>query len=121
MNSLRIKRVEEDEDVTCVRIDGRIAPETLASEGEPLGQIYGPQVYGRRLLMSMSGVDYINSNGIGWLIVCHKRFAQAGGMFVLHSLPPLVASVFKLCRMDQVFNLAEDADTARALACQGAR
>src|SRR5438874_2042983 len=66
MNSLRIKRVDEDEDVTCVRVDGRVAPETLASEGEPLGQIYGPQIYGRRLLMSMACVDYLNSNGRVW-------------------------------------------------------
>ncbi len=117
MSDLRIKRLDEDGLLLSVKVEGRIAPESLADE-EPLAKAFGDDVYSRRILLSLEGVDYINSNGIGWLVVCHKRCAQKGGMLIIHSAPPLVSSVFRIARLDQVFHLSPNAGEARATACQ---
>jgi anti-anti-sigma factor len=80
-----------------------------------LERLLGQGCYGRKVLLSLAGTRYVDSAGIGWLIVCHKRFQENGGRLVLHSLPPLVGHIFDLLGLRGVLNLAADEPAARAL------
>ncbi len=46
----------------------------------------------------------------------HKHCQEAGGILVLHSVPPSIMAILKLLHMDRYLNIVEDEFTARALA-----
>jgi anti-sigma B factor antagonist len=84
-----------------------------------LDNLLGPDCYRRRVLLNLARASYIDSAGVGWLLLCHKRFQEAGGCLVLHSLPPMVVHVFELLGLSSILNLADDEEAARALAERG--
>jgi anti-anti-sigma regulatory factor len=53
---------------------------------------------------------------VGWLIGLHKKFQQAGGRLILHSVPPLIDQLFRLLKLPAVLHMAGDEAAARALA-----
>ncbi|HEX4148168.1 MAG TPA: STAS domain-containing protein [Pirellulales bacterium] len=114
-----LKLASEDSHLTLVDVSGRITPDSFSHDSEPLAALLGPGAYHRRVLLNLTGCDYINSSGVGWLLVCHKRFRDAGGRLVIHSIPQLIRSVLEVLKMDQVFHLAGDVENARQLAAQG--
>jgi anti-sigma B factor antagonist len=116
---MQLALVSDDHNLTQVELSGRITPDSFSHESEPLAALLGPGAYHRRVLLDMTKSEYINSSGVGWLIVCHKRFRDAGGRLVMHSIPQLVRSVLEVLKMDQVFHLSQDLESARQLAAQG--
>jgi anti-sigma B factor antagonist len=67
----------------------------------------------RRLLLDLSGVDFLDSSGLGALVSILKALGGQGTMAVCGA-KGAVLSLFKLTRMDKVF--AIHADRAEALA-----
>ncbi len=65
------------------------------------------------MLLNLEDSNYIDSSGVGWLLRCNKRFREAGGRLVLHSVPPLALQVFQVLKLDKLFHVAADAETAR--------
>jgi anti-anti-sigma factor len=82
----------------------------------PLEQALGKDCYTRKVLLSLQQSSYIDSAGIGWLVMCHKRFRDAGGCLILHSIPPMVQHVFNLLGLVDVLNIAADETCAEAWA-----
>ncbi|HWB00333.1 MAG TPA: STAS domain-containing protein [Pirellulales bacterium] len=113
---MELKVVSTDADCTSIKTVGRIAPETSLADNEPLAKMAGPEVYGRCVLLDLSDSDFISSNGVGWLLMCHKRCSDAGGKLVVHSMPKLVQNVLKVLKLEQVLVLARDEVEARRLA-----
>ena len=74
----------------------------------PLEQALGRECYARKVVLSLQKSWYIDSAGVGWLVMCHKRFRDAGGCLVLHSIPPMVNHVFHLLGLTDVLNMADD-------------
>ena len=56
----------------------------------------------------MQHTPYMDSSGVGWLVNFHKHCREAGGMLVLHSIPPSIMSILKLLQMDRHLNMVED-------------
>ena len=52
-----------------------------------------------RLILNMSGVQYMSSAGIRTLVVHHKKLKKIGGLFVLEELSPGVAEVLEMVGM----------------------
>jgi anti-anti-sigma factor len=86
------------------------------SSDNPLEELLGKDCYTRKILLSLQKSSYIDSAGIGWLVMCHKRFRDAGGCLVIHSIPPMVHHVFKLLGLVDVLNMADDEAHAEARA-----
>jgi anti-anti-sigma factor len=103
-----------DAERTHVRASGKITPDSFSGASEPLAKMLGESIYARPLLVSFEGADYINSSGVGWLLICHKRCRDAGGKLVLFDIPKLIRNVFDVLRMDRVFCLADDYEDALA-------
>jgi anti-anti-sigma factor len=115
---MQIKVLSNDAELTHVRASGKITPDSFSGGSEPLAKMLGESVYARPLLMSFEGADYINSSGVGWLLICHKRCRESGGKLVLFAIPKMIQNVFNVLKMDRVFCLVESYDDAVAAARQ---
>lgn len=98
----------ESDGVRHVVMTGRITYSTLDLQQDPLVQ-YDSNIYSRRVYFDLSGIDYIDSSGVSWLLSCNRRFREAGGKLVLHSLHPLVSQVLRMLKLEKVLHLAESA------------
>ena len=113
---MRVKFIGEDDAYVRCQTDGDISQDRFDPTREPLAQVLGDNVYGRRVLLGLEGSNYVDSSGVNWLLRCHKRFREAGGMLILHTPSPLVMQTLKVLKLDRVFYLADDLSAARELA-----
>ena len=106
--------------VLRLKLAGHVTQNDLAPPNDLMDGLLGAGGYARNVVLDMGEVSFIDSSGISWLLIRHKRFREAGGMLILHSIPPLVLDVLKVLRMDLVFNLTEtEADALTVLEMQG--
>ena len=106
----------DDGGVLRLQLAGSITQDDLWPFSDPMLELLGEEGYARKVALSLADVDFIDSSGISWLLVRHKRFRQAEGKLVIHSVPPMVAEVVKMLRLNLVFLLADDETAAAALA-----
>lgn len=64
------------------------------------------------VMLDMQQVDFMDSSGLGAIIAVHKAMPE-GVPLVLSDLRPNVQRVFKLTRMDSVFNITPPPGEAR--------
>ncbi|HEY8161972.1 MAG: STAS domain-containing protein [Methylocystis sp.] len=60
---------------------------------------------GRRLVVDLSAVKFIDSSGLGALLSGYKNANQRSGSFILSGLQPRVRSMFELTRLNRVFEI----------------
>jgi anti-sigma B factor antagonist len=68
-----------------------------------------------RIILDLSCVDFVDSSGLGAIVGSLKQLG-AGRRLDLSGLTPTVDKVFRLTRMDTVFNLFPSLDKALAQA-----
>ena len=68
-----------------------------------------------RLVIDLSDVTYIDSAGLAALIQAMQKVEGYGGKFLLAGLQETVRSIFEISRLDQVFRIFPDTDTALAV------
>jgi anti-anti-sigma factor len=107
--------VADEGDLVRVACEGQITQ--MVSQGnEPMANLLGLGCFSRKVLLSLEKTTFINSSGISWLLICHKHFSQAGGLLVVHSVPPLVAQVLQFVRLPSIMQFAADEAAARTVA-----
>ena len=109
--SLRSK----DGPILHVDANGRINMAVLAEQQEALSELLEGDGYSQTVLLNMSGVELVDSAGMSWLVVQHKRFCDAGGKFAVHSVPFTVMETLRVMRLDQVLNVAASESEALQL------
>jgi anti-sigma B factor antagonist len=67
-----------------------------------------------RVVVDLSNVTYIDSAGLAALIQAMQKVEAYGGKFLLAGLQETVRSIFEISRLDQVFRIFPDTDTALA-------
>jgi anti-anti-sigma factor len=112
---MEMKLTSKEGGVSRLQAAGRIVHSTLAPSPDPIGDILGSDGFAGPVLLSLAGVSFVDSSGIGWLLGCRKRFREAGGRLVIHSVPAQVLDIIKVMRLGHVLQLAEDESTALAL------
>jgi anti-anti-sigma factor len=115
VRTMEMRVLSDDGDVLRVEVIGRIEQGDLATQPEPMGELLGPRGYLRNVLVSLAQTQFIDSSGLSWLVVCHKRFCQAGGRLVFHSVQPVISQLFKLMRLDLALYAAKDEAAALEL------
>ena len=65
-----------------------------------------------RMVVDLSEVSYIDSAWLAALIEAMQKVEGYGGKFMLASLQETVRSIFEISRLDQVFQIFPDANTA---------
>jgi anti-sigma B factor antagonist len=66
----------------------------------------------RRLIIDLSGTEYLDSSGLGTLVGLLKRIREAGGEMPIAGAQPRVERVFEITGLTQVFRLYDDVDKA---------
>ena len=89
-------------------IDLHVSPTVTASLNEMIEK--KPE----RLVVDLSDVSYIDSAGLAALIEAMQKVEGYGGKFMLAGLQETVRSIFEISRLDQVFQIFPDIDTALA-------
>lgn len=64
------------------------------------------------LLLNFEGVTYLDSSGLATLIEYYQNSRPFGGKFVLYGLPPRIRNVFEIARLEQIFSIHPDEDSA---------
>jgi anti-sigma B factor antagonist len=60
---------------------------------------------GKKVLVDLSGVEYIDSSGIASLVEAFQEARKRGSHFSLVAVSPAALRVFELARLDQVFTI----------------
>lgn len=68
----------------------------------------------KRLVVDLSRVSYIDSSGLAVLIEAMQNVGSYGGKFALAGLQEGVRPIFEIARLDQVFRIFPDVDSALA-------
>jgi len=111
---VKLAVISDEGDVLSLRASGRITESDVAAHPDPLRDLLGEEGFARQVVLSLEGVDSIDSSGIGWLVACHKSFRQAQGKLVVHSIDPGVMDLLKILKFHQVLHLAKDERAALA-------
>jgi len=107
--------LSDDETLVHIQVAGEVRGLNASGEADSLEKLLGPAGYGGNVLLDMSKAKHIFSDGISWLLVLHKRFAQHGGQLILHSVPRMIIEVLHVMRLDLVLTIAEDTEQATQL------
>ena len=68
---------------------------------------------GKRLVLDLSEVDFIDSSGLGAIVAAHRRAHDQGGV-VICGANEVVMRLFRLARLDRIFHIALDVEEALA-------
>lgn len=105
--------ISEVGDVTVVRFaDGKILD---ASNIEELGgQLFNlvEKENRQKLLLNFQNVEFLSSAALNKLIILDKKTKGINGQLKLCSLRPEILEVFVITRLNQLFFIAEDEQTA---------
>lgn len=66
----------------------------------------------RNLVIDMENVSYIDSSGLAVLIEAMQKVEKYGGKFALAGLQENVKPIFEIARLDQVFQIYPDVNSA---------
>lgn len=97
------------------------SPDLLALNGEidlhespRVRERLDPLIAGKlpRIFVDLSGVSYIDSSGIAVFIEAMQRIQAYGGKLALLGIRDSVKNIFEIARLDQVFALFPDKETA---------
>jgi anti-anti-sigma factor len=111
-----LRRVSDDEQALRLQLVGRVVQDDLDPERDPLDALLGDRPRDRPVLVNLAKAEYIDSSGLAWVLVWHKRLREVGGKLVLHSIPVHVMETLQILRMDLVLYLARDESAALMLA-----
>jgi anti-anti-sigma factor len=112
---MELRVLSDDGDVLRLQLAGRIVQTEERLESDTMADVLGSGGYARNVVLGLEETEFIDSSGLSWLVVRHKRFCEAGGKLVLHSIPPSVSQILMMMRLELVLNLAEDESTALEL------
>ncbi len=112
---MELRLLSDNGDVLHIEtVGGKVQPHLPKAFG-PLDALLGSLGYGQRVMLNLAETRFIDSSGLSWLVVCHKRFIQGGGKLVIHSVRPTIMDLFKMMRLEMVLNVAENESAARKL------
>ena len=81
---------------------------TLAEEHRPIN-----------LLLNFKNVEHLSSAALGMLIDLQKKITNQSGQLKLSDIHPQIFEVFKITRLNKVFDIHDSAAAAKASFAQG--
>ncbi len=96
--------------VTTIELSGEVDAYTSARFREVMVETI--ENGGANLIVSMLGVEYIDSSGLGALVGGLKRASEHDGRIVIVCDQPQVRKVFEITGLEKVFTLFDTEDAA---------
>jgi anti-anti-sigma regulatory factor len=116
---MELKVVSDDGDVLRLQVLARNVQSESPPRFESLEELLGPRRYARLVLMGLAETRFIDSGGLSWLVLCHKRFCQGGGKLIVHSITPAIQELLHMMRLDLALFVAPDEAAALEMVKQG--
>ncbi len=106
-------KVVEDKELTIVSfLDVAILDETSIKEsGDELENLVKSKK-DMKLIINFANVDYLSSAVLGRLVKVYKLAKQQNGKMKLCCIKPNILQVFKITKLDKMFEILEDEDKA---------
>ena len=101
--------LSERQGVQVVTLSGEIDLQTSGEVRDAVLRCLGQQ---GPVVVDMAGIAYIDSSGVASLVEGFQVARQQGTPFVLASVSPAAMRVLRLARLDSIFTIAADVDTA---------
>ena len=108
--SLEIKE-RQREDIVILDIDGRLIvgdPVNMLREKIPSLISAG----NKKVVLNLAGVDYIDSTGLGGMVICFTSLQKAGGALKLLNLSKRNIELLVLTKLTTVFEIFDDEQDA---------
>lgn len=102
--------VEVEDRIAVVRVDGDIDLEHSAGVRQRLLETLFAYP---AVVVDLSGVSMVDSSGVASLLEAFQTGRKRGKPFVLTNVGEPVARVLRLAKLDTVFRIAADLETAR--------
>lgn len=99
--------------VTIIEFEDRKILEELVINqiGERLGEIIDAES-DPRLLLDFRNVEHLSSAALGMLITLNKQLTERQGRLVLANINKDIYEVFKITRLNKLFNIQSNTDDA---------
>jgi len=68
-----------------------------------------------RIIIDLGKVTYLNSNGIGTLVAMHSDVRRAKGKIVFADIGKVIANVFVVTKLNQIFDMASMAEAEQKI------
>jgi anti-sigma B factor antagonist len=108
----KMKVVQVDGITVVVLADQKILDEvSIAKIGNDLGKLITPGSK-PKIIINFENVTNMSSSALGMLITLHKRVREAGGQLRLCNIQPTISEVFKITRLDEIFQICRDQNQA---------
>ncbi len=98
---LKIETRRVEPDITVLEFKGRITLGNESQRIEPMVRNLLSQNE-KKMIFDLSGVDYIDSTGIGIMAFCSAALTQAGGALRIAGAAARVEQVLKATRLDTI-------------------
>jgi anti-sigma B factor antagonist len=95
--------VEQSGSVTTVAVQGTLDINSAPLFAERIDQLVASRP--QQVVADLSGLDLIDRSGVAALVKLYKGVRSVGGTFVVKGARDQPLAIFKLLRMDKVFNL----------------
>lgn len=97
--------VEQNGSAATVTVQGTLDINSAALFAEKIDQLVATRP--ASVKVDLSGLDLIDSSGVAALVKLYKGVRGGGGTFVVAGARDQPLAIFKLLRMDKVFNLQQ--------------
>ena len=113
MSEHRHIKLSEVGDVTIIRFNDHkiINAASISEMGDELFSLVS-QDHRQSLLLNFSNVEFLSSGALNKLIVLDQMVKEANGKLHFCSLKPEIIEVIKLTRLNRVFSIHDDQETA---------
>lgn len=101
-----------DQDITFLKVDAERIDASVAIKFKDLMRQFSADTEGR-LVLDLGKVDFIDSSGLG-AIVAAMKLLPADRKLELAGLSPTVDKVFRMTRMDTIFQIHASAEAVMA-------
>lgn len=102
--------VELDEDLATITLSGEVDLYSSRDARKTILEMANKKL--PNIIVDLSQVPYMDSSGLASLVEGLQRVESYKGRFILSGLQPMVNKVFELSRLNTVFTIYEDLDTA---------
>ena len=100
----------EDPKVTVITVDGSINTETGPDFAAAADEVISGGA--RQIVVDFSELKYLTSYGLGMLVMLHSKIAKAGGEMKLSGMKSNVRQVLVITRVERLFDIHPDVDSA---------
>ena len=108
---LHVETKQIEPDVMVMEFKGKI---TMGLEGRQVETLVDELLrqHKTKLVFDLTGVEYVDSTGMGVIVSCFTKMARAGGMLRVAGLNDRVRQLFKITRIDRVLSFYPTAQAA---------